>query len=443
MSSTSKSSLDHDWELETARTMSSTHLTATSDEELETISLPADPSELGDDPWEGIDEENESLSSPIEVTNRPTAHELTPLQRQRELGAEADPEDDVEATAASDLSLSEAGPSENSGTDSTFSFHFPDPLEASREYAPYPEPPVNGSEHGESDAETSSVIETDAVTPELGTSMSIGALERSATLVQPKSGGNRLSLVATSISSRFAFAAYVSYPSLWSRSWKTLTRMRFGSGIAFTAIAIACITLPAVYQRGLLSRSDMVYMKAVPDALVSTASAAKPLGAHVDSSLSALATIPACGALQSIEKSIQIPTLSDFHDLRSIESTLSPPRSFASSPSTSALVLHNSSSNVTSLSLNPIALVTSSLSTTYNSFSRIILRDLHEVLQIIDELLLFLRSHTLSDTIEYSSRSIMEFIMQKLGDRHERAKLNARKLTSKGIELMKEWRQRR
>lgn len=430
MSATSKSSLDHDWELATARTSSSSHPTVTSDDELETISLPADPSELGDDTWEGIDDDNESISSPVETSHQPEKHELTPLQAQRVLS------DDAESPE-SDQAVSEAGPSETSGTDSTFSFHFPDPLEASREYATYPEAPVNGSELGESEAETNSIAETDALAPGLGMSMSIGALERSATLVQPRSSSDSTPVVATSISSRFAFAAYVSYPSVWCRSRKTLTCICIGSGIALTAVAIAFF-MPGVYHRAELSRSDHITrIQPVSLALVSPQLAVKPHGVHVESPLLALATVlPA----RPIEAPIQFPTLSSFNDLRSREPYSPPPGSIAASPSSTALAPR---SNNTALSLNPIFLVASSLSTTYSSFGKVILRDLRDVLQIIDELLIFLRSHTISDAVEHSSRSIVDFIVQKLAGRHERAKINARKLTSKGMELVREWRQRR
>jgi hypothetical protein len=438
MSSTSKSSLDHDWELATARTSSSTHPTVTSDDELETISLPADPSELGDDTWEGIDDDNESVSSPLETSQQAANHEMTPLQSQQVLNAEDDEDEDAEAPEA-DLTMSEVGPSENSGTDSTFSFHFPDPLEASREYSIYPEAPVDGSEPGESDAETNSIAETDLVAPGLSTSISIGALERSATLVQPRSSSNSTQIVvATSISSRFAFAAYVSYPLECYKSRKMLTWMWFGSGIALTAVAIACVAMPGVYHRGELSRSDStIRIQTMPYTMVPTKLVTKPHGVDQESPVLALATI---SPAPPIEAPIEIPTLSSFSDSRSREPPSPPPGSIVASPLSTALVLP---SNHTSLSLNRITLVTSSLSTTYNSFSKVILRDLHDVLHIIDELLLFLRSHTIADTVEYSSRSIVDFIVQKLADRHERAKINARKLTSKGMELMREWRLQR
>jgi len=91
----------------------------------------------------------------------------------------------------------------------------------------------------------------------------------------------------------------------------------------------------------------------------------------------------------------------------------------------------------TTLSLNPLPNLSSSLSHTYQSFSKIILNDLQDVLDLIDELLLFIRGHTPVDAIQQHSRSLLDYLADKVADRHERAKHNARILREKTMQLAK------
>lgn len=384
MSSLSKSSLDNDWELATARTSSSRDRTVSSDdEELDSLGDDDDQvqSELGDE-WEGIDTESHSESQ--EIIDYP---QTTPLQPQRVLSADAD-------NAQADLSASaesSSGPSENSGTDSTFSFHFPDPLEASREYAEAALPHVDGDL---SDADTNSIVESDAV----GLSMSIGALERSATLVVPPLARSRsvTPVAATaSISPRFPFTAYVSYPLFWLKSGKRLMNVLFDSRVALTALVIACIALPGVYQ-GMLSRSHEPAQSLIPTITESSY--------DYSTSLAPVTSLPPAPLIEETteETVVQFST-----------ATLETPSSVESLSAPSVLPTHDDQA--------------SAVASTYMSFSNLILRDLHDVLQIIDELLLFIRSRTIANV----KRSLLEYVALVLADRHERAKNNARKLWSR------------
>ena len=379
MSSFSKSSLDHDWELATTRTSSSRDQTISDDDDDEDLLAAADEdlenSELGDE-WEGIDSESQSESQDHPQT--------TPLQAQRVLSADADDDAGVDLSASAESST---GPSENSGTDSTFSFHFPDPLEASREYAEAA--PVDGEM---SDADTNSVLESDVV----GLSMSIGALERSTTLVVPLARSSSIrsspsatsSISTSSISSRFPSAAYVSSVFVAKR----LTRRSFDSRFALTALAIACVALPGVYH-SMLSRSQ------VPtQSIISTLPAP---------SYDFTETLSLVTPLPLIEAPISIPTPYS-ETWSNVEPSAA--ESLEPAPAPSALTRNR----------DPISAVAS----TYMSFSNLVLRDLHDVLRVIDELLSFIRSRSIAD----AKRSILEYIALKFADRHERAKINARKL---------------
>jgi hypothetical protein len=409
MSSTSTVSLDPDWELSTGK--SSTAHTF-SDDDLESFSLSGPPSELGDEPWDGFEDDDESpvlhpiMGDDAESPVTPAADlvEHTPLQASVALSADEHHEGDDP-----DLTMSGIQGSEDSNTNSTFSFHFPDPLSKSDEddtYAQLCEPPNESA----SEAETESVPGSDILARD-------ELREREATIIP------RNPSFATSPRSRSVFATYVSLPFCIIQRVEGLTRRRFGSGIAIFAVLIACVIWNP-HRIGSAPNSKMVE-------LLSTGTAQRILNTPTILSTAVRSDVTISPLIDAKE---QLPTS---HERRPLMLEAPPSSGFFIGSLDSSYPTTLKKGQPTTLSLNPLSTISSSLSDTYQTFSKIILKDLRDVLDLIDELLLFIRGYTPVETIQQHSQSILDYLAEKVADRHERAKHNARILREKTMQLAK------
>ncbi|KAG8816130.1 hypothetical protein FRC18_001166, partial [Serendipita sp. 400] len=92
---------------------------------------------------------------------------------------------------------------------------------------------------------------------------------------------------------------------------------------------------------------------------------------------------------------------------------------------------------VTPLSFQPWTRVINSISHYYGTFSNILLHDLREISRMIEELLLFLRETAVVSSVRARSQTAMEYLMERMSHRHERAKRNAKVLGAKGMHLVR------
>ncbi|KIM33460.1 hypothetical protein M408DRAFT_326173 [Serendipita vermifera MAFF 305830] len=158
--------------------------------------------------------------------------------------------------------------------------------------------------------------------------------------------------------------------------------------VLIAAFVIACLALPGVYHV-ILPRSQ------VPVVVPASPTSSYDLG----ESLALVTPVPVVPLVE--EPVFIVPDPSEA--ISTTESSLSPVPSASSRGSTSAIA------------------------STYFSFSNMVLRDLQDVMRVIDEILAFLRNQTLAD----AKRTMLEYWAYVLADRHKRAKSNARKLWSR------------
>lgn len=277
--------------------------------------------------------------------------------------------------AAPDLTLSDVAASEDTASTSTFSFHFPDPLRAQPE-----EHPRYNVPHDDVD----SLISRDSVR-DFGTDFAatVDALERSATLKPPPSD-----------------------PPLATHSHRR----------TWVAIFIAVLGLLAVAALNLHPSSILVRDHGVSESFLSKDSVPyMPPAAPVDVS-------------QDADEPARPVTLD------------TSPRShfpITALPVETRVILHTNRTVIMSLSLRPISRVMGTLTHTYSTFTKAFLNDLRNVARIIEELLLYLRETMVIETAQRQSKSILEYLAEKMGDRHQRAKRNAKALTAKGVDFVK------
>lgn len=417
MSSASKASLDPDWELSTGK-ISAVH--TLSDDDLESFSLSGPPSDLGDEPWDAFEDDNDNgnespLLDPIiehdtesPVTPAADLVEHTPLRASVALSAA----DEHEQGDDPDLSMSGIQASEDSSTNSTFSFHFPDPLSKSVEddtYAQLCEPPNEPA----SEAETDSVLGSDILERD-------ELEEREATII-PRSPS-----FATPPRSRSVFATYVSLPFRIIQRAEGLTKY---SGIAIFAVLIAC----AIWNPPRIGSAVLFPNNSKMVEILSTETVQR-----VSNTPTILSTAvrPDVTITPLIDAKEQLPSVSG-HERRPLMLEAPPSSGFFIGSFDSSHPTTFKKGQPTAHSLNPLSTMSSSLSKTYQTFSKIILKDLRDFLALIEELLLFIRGHTPVETIQQHSRSVLDYLADKVSERHERAKHNARILREKTMQLAK------
>ncbi|KAG8824104.1 hypothetical protein FRC17_009178 [Serendipita sp. 399] len=88
-------------------------------------------------------------------------------------------------------------------------------------------------------------------------------------------------------------------------------------------------------------------------------------------------------------------------------------------------------------SFRPWNRVVDSLSHYYGTFSTIIFNDLREFARLLEELLQFLKSTAVAHAVQERSQTAMEYLMERMSHRHERAKRNAKVLSEKGLRFVR------
>jgi hypothetical protein len=406
MSSASKASLDRERELTVATERSSSTAHTLSDDDLELFSLSGPSSELGDEPWDAFDDDNGNehdspfLDPIIEHDDESPATPAADLVEHPALltSVALSAADNDEQSEDPDLTMSGIQASEDSSTNSTFSFHFPDPLDKSLEddtYARLCEP----QNESQSEAETESLPGSDILERDEPN-------EREATIIPPTPS------FATPPRSRSMLVTYVSFPFRVIQRAEGLTIRRFGSGIALFAVLIACVIWnPPHFGSAVLLSNNPTAVEALS---IENAQSVSNTPAILSTAVRPDVTIaPLVGAKE------QLPGVSA-HERR--------PLMLEAPPSSGFFI---GSLDATFEKGQPTALPLFSLSDTYQTFVKIIFKDLQDVLDATVELLLFIRGHIPVEPIQQHSRTVMDYLADKVAERHERAKHNARILREK------------
>lgn len=407
-------SLDLDWELTAVLSGSASTLR---DDDLDSLPTSASPSDLDDEGWDGFEDDGEFLSSsPFskrteEVISGPSTDvlERTPLQASRAL-------DDEEEG----MKLSGMQGSQDSSTNSAFSFHFPDPLDTSLQCDAYPGlyEPQYESEVADTEGEVDYIAGTDAPLSEED--------EKGPATLVPRSPS-----FATSTGSSSPEATRTVFPVLASRPWAILSRYRLSSAAAIFALCFAVGLWSLIpWDRHAVNDLSLPIPKEISTSMNSALVIVPPAPTVLSTAVCPDETAQPV-VIGLLDGRDHFPTISTHKQRLMLEA---PPHtgffigSFNSEP-----VRQTSSS----LSLNSVSKLVSSLSTTFHSLSNVLLRDLRDVLAFIDELLLFIRGHVPVETIQQHSYSLLDYLTQQMAHRHDHAKRNARFFTKKTMELAK------
>ncbi|KAG8814382.1 hypothetical protein FRC19_001795 [Serendipita sp. 401] len=424
-------SSNHDWELATSTSsISSTATTVVlsgseDEEEYDLESSPSLTSDLEDEEiWQGLGDEGSFSESSGVFSPSPSSPSYrrrmafaddddnvydTPLQSTRHLDNE---EEEAVVRMDPDLTVSGIDPSEVSSSTSTFSFHFPDPLKA-------PEEGMEGQDAYE-ELVRRGLMRTETEET-MATMEGLGSMMFDSDMVESVDR-----LLKRSSTTLFPLPQSVPSSSPPPASKKRTHRIALWPiGIA-TALVLLWLS---VYLNQLKS-SSLLYP------VIHRQSDVKVF--HHEDTPSQWRNEPVALVDAVVDRPPKIEA-----GVPPLANGPSPSRDFPliSTPSLVHLppkALPNENlTTVTPLSFQPWTRVINSISHYYGTFSNILLHDLREISRMIEELLLFLRETAVVSSVRARSQTAMEYLMERMSHRHERAKRNAKVLGAKGMHLVR------